>query len=254
MFVVYMILNLINGKIYVGQTNNFKRRKKKHIFDSYKEGRSKPVHKAIRKYGINNFDFRIVQEINSFNEALLAEKYWISFYKSNIIRYGKQFGYNLSDGGDGGGCGPKSQTHKDNISKSLKGKPKSEGAKINARIAQSKLTTGQLDTIKKLLIDNVSEYTIANIIGVSQGIISDIKIGKTYTHIFTKDDLIIFNSRVRSTFGEKNAGSKLKEHQVIEIKSLLNNGESTNNIMKTYNISRSQTLRIKNGESWSYLK
>lgn len=63
---IYCYTNLINNKKYVGQTNNLERRKKQHIQDSIHcfKGRevsyNLPFHAAIRKYGIENFDFEIL--------------------------------------------------------------------------------------------------------------------------------------------------------------------------------------------------
>lgn len=116
MYHVYQILNTKNGKIYIGQTNGIKRRWKEHLVIAYSKNKLQgPIHKAIKKYSKETFSFNIIQELYSFTEALAAEKYWIQYYKTNIIRYGNEFGYNLSDGGDGGGSGPKSETHKKKI-------------------------------------------------------------------------------------------------------------------------------------------
>lgn len=65
MFYVYKITNLINDKCYVGSTSDLKRRKREHYqaaklkcYECY----SYPLQKAIRKYGIENFIFSILQE------------------------------------------------------------------------------------------------------------------------------------------------------------------------------------------------
>lgn len=45
---VYKITNNINGKIYIGQTNNLKRRLQEHKHD---KRMNHPIHNAIVKYG-----------------------------------------------------------------------------------------------------------------------------------------------------------------------------------------------------------
>ena len=47
---VYKITNLINGKAYIGITNDFKRR-----MDNHKCGKKQAVDLAIQKYGEENF-------------------------------------------------------------------------------------------------------------------------------------------------------------------------------------------------------
>lgn len=85
---IYKIINNINGKIYIGQSNNPQRRFKEHIND---EGDSL-IHNAIKKYGEENFSFEIIEgPIENFNER---EKYWIKVYDSYTN------GYNMTLGGE----------------------------------------------------------------------------------------------------------------------------------------------------------
>ena len=60
MGVIYKITNNQNGKAYIGQTKNFNRRIKEHkkASDDYL------IHKAIQKYGCNNFTYEIIEECN----------------------------------------------------------------------------------------------------------------------------------------------------------------------------------------------
>ena len=59
---IYKITNMINGKCYVGQAVNIKRRWKKHkevAFNNKDPGYSYPLYQAIRKYGLENFAFEV---------------------------------------------------------------------------------------------------------------------------------------------------------------------------------------------------
>lgn len=93
---IYKAVNLINQKIYIGLTyRDIQTRWNEH--KSRANGGS-PLyfHNAIRKYGPNNFYIEQVDEADG--ETLKErEKYWINYYKSNI----HEFGYNLTNGGDG---------------------------------------------------------------------------------------------------------------------------------------------------------
>lgn len=85
---IYKIQNLINNKIYIGQSIDIETRWAKHkcAADNF------AIHKALRKYGIENFHFSIVEECSAL-ELDDKEKYWIAFYNSF-----KQ-GYNMTEGG-----------------------------------------------------------------------------------------------------------------------------------------------------------
>lgn len=97
---IYKITNLINGKVYIGQSVNIEKRFISHKnagFNTNNSGYNYPLYKAIRKYGLENFSFEIIEELNN-NLLNDREKYWISFYNSND----KNFGYNQTEGGDTG--------------------------------------------------------------------------------------------------------------------------------------------------------
>lgn len=106
---IYRITNEINGKIYIGQTNNLHRRIAK-----YKELSSKPheyfveknytvqssnqvIIKAMRKYGFVNFKFEILAQNLTYSQANILEKDFIRIYKSQD----NNIGYNKTGGGIG---------------------------------------------------------------------------------------------------------------------------------------------------------
>lgn len=98
---IYKITNIINGKIYIGQTSkSIKERMYMHINKSehkiYREKQA--IDMAIYKYGIENFIIEQIDTANNKGELSQKEKYWISFYNSN----NNKIGYNLTSGGEGG--------------------------------------------------------------------------------------------------------------------------------------------------------
>lgn len=124
MFYIYKLTNTINGKIYIGKTNNPKRRLIQHKSLSNKNN-GYYIHNAISKYGISNFNFDILYETDLEEDCLEKEMFYIDLFKTNINKYGKDFGYNLTDGGEGvSGIvrQPMSEEQKERISKALKGK------------------------------------------------------------------------------------------------------------------------------------
>lgn len=88
---IYKITNLINGKCYIGQTNNYKRRFLEHRAKGYSSEGVKILYFAFDKYGLDNFNFEIIEECENYNER---EKYWIQCYDSF------NNGYNMTIGGD----------------------------------------------------------------------------------------------------------------------------------------------------------
>lgn len=100
---IYMYVNMINNKIYIGQTKDFNKRHIHHISTSYNEKSSQynlPFHCSIRKYGEENFNIKILKE-NLETQYLL--NYWEMFYiekYDTLVKNGK--GYNVASGGHNG--------------------------------------------------------------------------------------------------------------------------------------------------------
>lgn len=92
---IYKITNIINGKIYIGQTTQtMSKRWKNHLRDCGKE-RNNKFYNAIKKYGQENFNVELVEEnIMSRDELNKKEKYWISYYDCH------KNGYNSTIGGE----------------------------------------------------------------------------------------------------------------------------------------------------------
>ncbi len=86
-FYIYKITNKINNKSYVGRTKFPSRRFSQH---AGKKGKS-CISKAIRKYGITNFKFEVIEVVYSLKESIEKESFHIDFYKSLVPK-----GYNLS--------------------------------------------------------------------------------------------------------------------------------------------------------------
>lgn len=91
---IYKITNDINDKVYVGKTDfNIEKRFKEHCRDSQKNTEeSRPLYRAMNKYGIDHFSISLIEETNNPEER---EMYWIEFYNSF------KNGYNATQGGDG---------------------------------------------------------------------------------------------------------------------------------------------------------
>lgn len=144
---IYKITNTVNGKVYIGQSIDIEQRWKNHKKEA-RNPNSKyghyPLYRAMRKYGIDNFKFDIIEKCPpaSLNDR---EIFYIASYKSH-----ESNGYNQNEGGNNG-------------SHSLK------------------LSTKDVDEIINLLkttLDNTP--SIAEKFGVSYSTIRDINVGAAY--------------------------------------------------------------------------
>lgn len=78
---IYKIRNKINGKIYIGQSIKIEERWKSHILNSRQEkitDSSQVIHKAINKYGVENFEFSILEECDEAARVMNLTKYSIA--------------------------------------------------------------------------------------------------------------------------------------------------------------------------------
>lgn len=86
---IYCITNTLNNKVYIGGTNNFKRRELEH-FSNLKHNRHSNPHLqySYNKYGKENFEFSIVETTDKLVEK---ELYYMKIYNS----HNQNCGYNL---------------------------------------------------------------------------------------------------------------------------------------------------------------
>lgn len=146
---IYKITNLINGHTYIGQSTDIERRWENHKIAAYNKndaGYMYPLYQAIRKYGIEQFSFEVLEECDY---KLLNEKemYYIQQYDTYY------HGYNQTLGGD---CA----TH------------------------SSKLTIEQVQEIQnKLLTQKYTLRALANEYGVHTDTIRDINNGTTWAYL-----------------------------------------------------------------------
>lgn len=94
---VYQATNLINGKRYIGKTVHTLLCRKKSHESSAKNGSSCYFHSAIRKYGLESFEWIILYRSNNNEDLLLMEQEFIRLLETKVPA-----GYNLTDGGEGG--------------------------------------------------------------------------------------------------------------------------------------------------------
>lgn len=91
--IIYQIINIVNGKSYIGLTTRYFFRRYCHNWWDYTD--NKHLQNAINKYGINNFSIKILERDKTEAELDLLERYYIKLFKTN----NSKFGYNKTEGG-----------------------------------------------------------------------------------------------------------------------------------------------------------
>ncbi len=98
-WVIYKITNP-KGRVYIGKTVNFKKRKSSYKSDNAK---NQPVlRNSFIKYGFENHHFEIIDRFHGTEpHSSGREMFWIKTYMSFCKDYPEQDGMNLSRGGKG---------------------------------------------------------------------------------------------------------------------------------------------------------
>jgi len=117
---IYMVVNKINNKRYIGQTSNLTRRKYEHFIA--KKRPNPLLRNSMKKHGVENFEFIVLEYLPPDKENLTAaEQRYLDFYKDKWDRL-----YNLCPIAETTLGLKATDKAKENISKALKGKKKSE--------------------------------------------------------------------------------------------------------------------------------
>ena len=152
---IYKATNKINGKCYIGKTiYTVDFRKKGHEKMSLKPNHL--FHYALRKYGIDNFEWEVIAYANVQDQLNFLEEYYISVYHS-YVKDPNCNGYNMTPGGDGGcTCAgkPKSEEHKAKLRQ-----PRTEEVKKKMRKPKSNtINMGKGNIGKKLTPEHRAKF------------------------------------------------------------------------------------------------
>ena len=139
---IYMIQNIVNSKIYIGQAVDIERRWGEHKCELRSNHHiNKHLQNAWNKYGDSNFEFTVICECD---ESQLNTKE--IDYIAKLKTYDPDFGYNKTYGGEGG---RHTEETRKKISESHKGLTHSEESKRKISEANKGRTPTE-ETRKKL--------------------------------------------------------------------------------------------------------
>jgi group I intron endonuclease len=134
--IIYRATNKLSGKSYIGLTSNFKKRKYEHLSSS--RNPKNPFAYAIRAHGEENFEWKIIFECNSREEANKSESFLILFFKT--LTPG---GYNHNLGGNSKWVSEETRK-KISIAKKGKGYPKGAAHPLFGRKATPEQIANQI--------------------------------------------------------------------------------------------------------------
>lgn len=206
---IYMLINDINKKKYIGQSKRLMERLGEHYRSAqpeiyrYKSERdsNSSIHLAMKKYGITNFSFKIIEICNE-NELDDRERYWIKYYDTY------KSGYNETLGGQ----------------KSFSNKGENH--------SQAKLTKKDVNNIKTYLRNNKKLAEILDVYpNISKSTLSMINHGKIWQE---EGEIYPIAKLETGNTGSKNGRAKLKDEEVYKLRIRYSKGESISDIYKDY--------------------
>ena len=224
--IIYKYIKLdTNEVVYVGRTNNLERRRKEHeVYEPREKGRphyNYPLSKGIRKYGRKNYKCEIIEIVDTYEESLEREKYWIKCYNTFLDKEK----YNYTPGGEIGYLTQKfdnviidevkslleaqvsfkeiqdrtgvSPSHISEINTGKRRKDKNREYPINKMTCGRKLDEAKVQEIISLLHQSQKTHQeIAAIYNVSEATIRGINVGKRY---YQKDIQYPIRGSLKST-------------------------------------------------------
>lgn len=207
MAVIYRIHNKINDKNYIGQSHNWQKRYnhyKSYPFNSKSKAYNRPIESAIRKYGIENFDFIILEEIESSNQKKIdeREKYWIKEFLSLTSEHG----YNIELGG-------------------IKGENRRSLTYEEALKLSKKYTSSEIKDIQKMLIEDKTYKEIKQKYKINETYLSNINNGVNFKNP-------LFDYPLKKSFHK----SKYTKEEILEIKKMIKDGVYYKDIAKKFKI------------------
>lgn len=225
MGIIYCYTNKVNGKKYIGQTIDPEGRFKKHKSAMHNEKDveyNAPIHRAMRKYGYDNFVYEVLAEGATTEELNGLEIYYIAHYNTQIPN-----GYNIESGGTNAP------------------KPKSEETKIKLMQAHASLTEEEVKALRIAYQNHESPKAIYN------AQYSDRLHYNAFMNIWSGSR---YKSIMPEVFAEKNRHTKLNEDTVRLIKIDRKNGMTLQAIADKYKVSKSAIADICKGRTWKQVQ
>jgi group I intron endonuclease len=184
--VVYKISNDIDGKFYIGSTNNLIKRYYTHI-NHIRTNKNTCVKliRAVNKHGEDNFKFEIVCECPT-DKILETEQEYIDILQPhyNIAKIaGSNLGIKRTEEVKHKKSVSQKENWKDDAYRVKHLENLSKNWKTGSNHSMAKLTEEQVIEIKKQLLTGLLPKQVSDNLKVSYYSVKDINIGKTWKHV-----------------------------------------------------------------------
>ena len=245
MHFVYKITCLITNKLYFGKSNEKRKRweneHSKNPWIKKKPGQKDAcpkLYRAMRKHGLKNFKYEIVEYFQTAKDAFIAEDKYINMY--NTI----EKGMNLQRGGQ--------------YLLDAKFYEHSDQAKAEVAKKKGKYPLELIRNIKRALAHQVSYTEITRRFGISRIYMGKIKRGTYFIWLMPKLNDLIDKKRFEKMPTEhneramfNNPNNVVSENDILEIKKLILAGNKYSHIAKQFNIENGVVERIAIGKQWN---
>ncbi len=253
---VYVIINRINGKLYVGKANDPIDRWKDHR-ENARRGHVKALYSAMRKYGDKHFEFRIFQSFTTEKDSLDAETYWVDHFDA----MNPKIGYNRREGGSGGRISEEAQrrgaekmkgalnpSHRPEVKarKSASMMGKNKGKKYPNRKPHDKSAYEKASATKRSRshLHHMKNPEIAKFVGM-----------KLRGQKRTPEQRQQMSLQQKGKhLGTKSHFAKLTEEVVLAIKKMLASGMHYLDVARKFEINDRMVRRIRNGTTWPHVQ
>jgi len=230
---IYIIVNLNNGKAYVGQSYDPIKRLGGH-FNGARRGSDHPFYRAIRKHGEDRFEMFILESCLDMKITDEREKFWINGLRVRS----RDHGYNLVEGGRG-----VSDLHRKKLSEALKGNKHCVGREFSkeSRKKSSRTKLRQADErLGKMQVESVTKTCACG----NAFTIEVIK-NRCYGYDRSYCSPACANFREHSQETKKKIAASLRHPQEWEMKERIAQGIRLIDLMKEFDVSYSKLKRLK---------
>ena len=257
---VYIIMNTVSRKFYIGSSINVHYRwvKHKRLLKIGKHHNSK-MQNAYNKYGVDTFEFDVLEYVSDKTKLLEREQYWINFIPPifNIFRDVRKNNLGVKT----------KQEVLDRLSVIRKGKKHSEETKIKARerMMGNKYAAGKTHEVSQETRDKISkkikgtrhsDESYKRAAESKRGKKMSVEARKSRIEKLRlrekKNNPDAFVSK-RKFNGEMVHSAKLKAEQVVEIRKLYSEGVSGLDLADKFGVFNGSIYKIVNGLSWKHL-